>query len=165
MAMQTTTRPSAGLAGRVLLTLVGSAGLIIGSFLDWFKSSSSTHGTDVGVNIFWSTNPDANPNFLASAGFVTIVIGIVAILGLALRTGALTRLAGALGIVAFILYLITLYRVPDANLDVGDVDIGMWLILAGGVLALIGGFMGSRTVVTTTAAPAPAAPAPPPPSA
>ncbi|MFN2544781.1 MAG: sugar:proton symporter [Actinomycetota bacterium] len=162
MATQTSYRPPATIALRVLLTLVGAAGLIIGAFLDWLKGAGPTHGTDVGANIFWSTNPSSDPNFLASAGFITIVIGLVAILGLAMRTGVLTRLAGAVGIVAFILFVITLYRVKGVNLGIDDVDIGMWLVLVGGVLALIGGFFGNRAVMTTTAAPMAAGPPPPP---
>ena len=161
MATTTEYRPPATLALRVALTLAGAAGLIIGSFLEWVSDTGS-EGTKIPVKVFWSTDVgQADAAFLASAGFVTIVLGLVALLGLALRTGGLTRLAGALGVIAFVLFLITLYRVPGADLTVADIGIGMWLVLVGGVLALIGGFMGNRAVMTTTAAPATAPPPPP----
>ncbi|HJV04403.1 MAG TPA: hypothetical protein VJ868_03995, partial [Actinomycetota bacterium] len=93
-----------------------------------------------------------------SVGFVTIILGLLALLGMAFRTGWLTRIAGALGIVVFVLYAITLYRVPgDAGF--GEIGIGAWLVLIGGILALIGGFLGTRTVVQQPAT------APPPPAA
>jgi hypothetical protein len=170
MTIQTATRPAGGVAARVALTLIGAAGLIVGSFLHWF-TDSGVKSTKIPVKIFWSTNiQSANASFVASAGFVTIVIGLIALLGLAARTGALTRLAGVLGIVAFVLFVITLYRVKQPNLTIGDVGVGMWIILAGGVVALVAGFFGSRSVVMTSArAPAvgttPAGPPPPAPPA
>jgi uncharacterized membrane protein YphA (DoxX/SURF4 family) len=135
-----------GLAARGVLTVVGAAGLIIGSFLDWLSEGPSK-GTDVGADIFWSTTPKSDPNFFVSAGFVTIVLGLLVLLGLALRTGTLTRLAAVLGVIAFVLYVITLYRFKGVEYNIGDVGIGMWIVLAGGVLALIGGFLGARPTV------------------
>jgi hypothetical protein len=159
MATETTYRPAGTVAIRMFLTLLGAAGLILGSFLDW---AGGTAGTDIENKVFWSTNA-GTADFIKSAGVVTIVIGLLALLGLAARTGWLTRLAGALGVVAFVTFVITLYRIKEPKVDIGDVQIGMWLVLAGAVLALIAGFFGDRTVVTT----APAAPvaAPPPPTA
>ncbi len=83
---------------------------------------------------------------IASAGLVLIVLGVVALVGLVPPTGWLTRLAGALGIIAFALFLITLYRVQEVDLDIG---VGMWLVLVGGLLAVVGGFFGPRRGVTT----------------
>ncbi|HZA60163.1 MAG TPA: hypothetical protein VE754_00595, partial [Actinomycetota bacterium] len=77
---------------------------------------------------------------------VVIVLGLLALLGLAFRTGWLTRLAAALGVIAFVLFLITVYR-AGADRDLTDIGIGMWVILAGSVLALIGGFLGARRVM------------------
>ena len=159
MAVQTTERPSVGLGARVILTLAGAAGLIVGSLLDWVDGSK---GTDAQYKVFWSTNAEGGVSFLESAGAITILIGLLAILGLAMRSGWLTRLAGALGVAAFVLFTITLYRVEEVDLSIGDIKIGMWLILAGGVLCLIAGFMPATKTVTTTE---PAATAPPPPPA
>lgn len=138
----------AGLAARVLLTLVGAAGLIVGAFMDWIQG---TTGVDLDIRSLWETGFDQeSETFLATVGFVAIVLGLLAIVGLAPRSGWLTRIAGALGIVLFVLFAIQLYR---ADLTVEDMDPGAWVALAGGVVALIGGFFGTRRTVVATTAP------------
>jgi hypothetical protein len=86
-----------------------------------------------------------------------IALGLVALIGLAMHSGWLTRLAGVLGIVGVVLVGIGVYRVAGGQ----TTDVGVWICLAGSVLALIGGFFGvPRTDVVripeaeTTAAPA-----------
>jgi hypothetical protein len=133
-----------GLAARVIFTLLGAAGLIAGAFLSWAFG-------DPGANIEYAAFYDpegvqAQADLVTSAGGVTILLGILALLGLVFRTGWLTTLAGVLGIVAFALVLITIFRV-DGGL--GDVEIGLWLVLAGGVLCVIGGFFGARPRVVS----------------
>jgi hypothetical protein len=146
------TGPSpAGLAVRVILTLAGAGLMIVSAFLDWIGDLT---GVDLGVDVLWTTSPETEADFIASAGFVAIILGLIAIVGLAPRTGVLTSLAGALGIVTFILFVVTIYRTEaDIEAGIGDVELGGWLLLAGGVVALIGGFFGARpaAVVTTTA--------------
>jgi hypothetical protein len=130
---------------RVLLTLAGAAGLIIGGFMDWIRDTSAV---DVRVSALWDT-PESfeTRTFVATVGFVTIVLGLLAVLGLAARSGWLTRVAGALGLVVFILFLIQVYR---ADQDVGVIQAGAWVVLAGSILALVGGFFGSRTAVVSS---------------
>jgi hypothetical protein len=140
------------LAVRILLTLVGAAGLIIGGFLNWIHS---LEGVNLNVRALWQTTFNNSGSFVATVGFVSIVLGLVAIIGLSPRSGWLTRFAGALGIVAFVLFVIEVYR---ANLDVGNVQIGAWIALAGSVIAIIGGFFGTRTVIVETAGPVAVAP-------
>jgi hypothetical protein len=148
------------MVARMVLTVIGGAAMIIGAFLSWIQApappGTSTAGTSMSTSIFYSTEDPFGASFFASAGFVAIVLGVVALLGLAFRTGFLTRVAGALGILAIVLYGVTLYRVPDAGLGLGDIGLGAWVVLVGGLLALIGGFMGTRTVATTSAAAPPA---------
>jgi hypothetical protein len=145
------------LAARMLLTVLGAAGMIVGAFLKWLSQADQL-GTDIEVQVLWSFNIEGQAGFVSSVGFVTIILGLLALVGMAFRTGWLTRIAGALGIVVFVLYAITLYRVPgDAGF--GEIGIGAWLVLIGGILALIGGFLGTRTVVQQPAT------APPPPAA
>ena len=80
-------------------------------------------------------------------GFASIVVGLVAIVGLATGTGWLTRLAGAVAVVGFILFAIEIYR-SSADDTIG---VGAWLALAGGIVTLIAGFFGPRHVITTPA--------------
>jgi hypothetical protein len=97
------------------------------------------------VRALWQTAFDRQgASFVATVGFVAIVLGLVAIVGLAPRSGWLTRLAGALGIVAFVLFAIQVYR---ADMTVTDLGLGSWMALGGGVVALAGGFLGTRTVL------------------
>jgi hypothetical protein len=135
-----------GLIVRMVLTLVGAAGMIIGAFLDWFEGIT---GVDLDIRAFWETTFERQTStFLETVGFVMIVLGLLAIVGLAPRSGWLTRFAGALAIAGFVLFLIEVYR---ADQTVADVQIGAWVALAGGIVALIGGFFGTRTAVVAPA--------------
>ena len=93
----------------------------------------------------------ARAGFFSSAGLVTAICGAVIILGLAFRGGWLTRFAGAVALVAFTLVVIQMGR--EGSLDtLQDVGIGLWFVLAGGVLALIGGFFPSTRMVAASTA-------------
>jgi hypothetical protein len=152
-------RPTAGgLATRLVLSVLGAAGMIIGAFLAWFRFGEGMVPPDVGLtgievsnSIFYSTDDPFGASFVESAGLAAIILGVLALLGMAFRSGWLTSVAGVLGIIAFALVLITLYRVEDAGFDVSNVGIGLWVVLAGGVVALIGGFFGTRPTAVTTA--------------
>src|SRR5207237_6245408 len=98
------------LAARIVLTLLGAAGMIVGAFLVWLRTPFRANGTELHVRFLWDTHASTTINFVGTVGFVMIVLGLLAILGLAFRTGWLTRLAGALGLVAWILFLITIVR-------------------------------------------------------
>lgn len=166
--------PSAGgLSARIFLTLVGTAGIIVGTFLRWFNfpGQGLFEGTPEGAgvpgsagiewnwSVLYSTDDPFDASFFTSIGFIAIVLGLLAVLGLALRTGWLTRLAGALAIVIVILYAISLYRVPaedaDGGFGIAQIGIGAWLVALGGLIVLIAGFLGSRRVVSATVPAAP----------
>jgi hypothetical protein len=139
------------MAARVIFTLLGAAGLIVGAFLAWFSFSAQEAPPGVGLNgvevsnsVFYSTADPFGASFVSSAGLIAIALGVLALLGLVFRTGWLTTLSGVLGVVAFALVLITLYRVEEAGFNISNVGLGLWLVLAGGVLAVIGGFFGAR---------------------
>lgn len=164
--------PSAGgLSARIVLTLLGAAGMILGAFLNWFNFGDAvppgvdvpgTAGIEWNWSILYSTEDPFDASFFSSIGFVVIVLGLVALLGLALRTGWLTRLAGVLAIVVVVLYAITLYRVPaeeagPEGLSIAEIGIGAWIVAAGGLVVLIAGFLGSRRVVSANV---PASPMP-----
>ena len=84
-----------------------------------------------------------------SAGLVTAICGAVIILGLAFKGGWLTRFAGAVSLVAFTLVVIQLGRAGSLD-SLSDVGLGLWFVLAGGVLALIGGFFPTTRAVAAT---------------
>lgn len=145
--------PLGGLAFRVLLTGLGAAGMIVGAFLVWLRSygpAGNVLGTETDYTVFISTTNASGVGFLQSAGLVSIVLGLVAILGFAFRRGWLTSLAGLGGIAAWVLVLITLYRTRDQGFDISNIGLGLWIVLAGGILALIGGFFASRANVVGT---------------
>jgi hypothetical protein len=145
-------RPTVGgLMTRIVLSVLGAAGMIIGAFLPWFAfeptqvpPTAGMAGTEIANSVYYSTADPFGATFVESAGLIAIVLGVLALLGMAFRTGWLTSVAGVLGIVAFALVLITLYRVPDAGFDLSNIGIGLWIVLAAGVVALIGGFFGTR---------------------
>ena len=144
-APATGTRPI-GVLARVLLTLIGAAGMIIGGFLNW---TQGMNGVDLSYRAFYQTTFVHDGNFVTTVGFAMIALGLVALIGLAPRGGWLTRLAGALGIVGCVLFAIQLSR-AHASMP-GSIDLGAWIALAGSVVALIGGFFGTRRVVVAPA--------------
>jgi hypothetical protein len=119
------------MAGRVLLTLIGASGLVVGAFMEWVRG---VRGMNLSIEALYSRELAQRADIPATVGFVALVIGIVAIVGLA-TGGWLTRLAGALGIVVFVLLIIQLY-LGDTQLLPGP---GPWLILTGGMVAAVGG--------------------------
>jgi hypothetical protein len=125
---------------RLLLTLAGAAAMIVGAFGTW---SAILAGTQLTNRTLIQTT-FTTTTFLRSVGAIAIALGLGAVIGLAFRSGWLTRLAGALGIVAFVLFAIKLFRVPGP-FPTGAIGWGAWMFLAGSVVALIGGFLTTRT--------------------
>src|SRR5262245_50407389 len=139
---QPVTTSRVGVLGRLVLTLVGAGLIILGGFLDWIRGTAAVN---ISWQAFWRTTFSTRTDtFVETVGFVVIVIGLLAILGLSPRSGWLTRFAGALGIVAFVLFAIELVRLAGGQM----LGVGAWVTLIGCVLALVGGFLGRRTVVT-----------------
>ena len=132
----------AGLGIRVFLTLLGAAGLVIGAFLKW---TAGIDGTKLDSRAYWTTTLRSTGVFVQTAGFAMIVLGLVAVIGLALGSGWLTRLAGAVAIVGLILIGIEVYRAPGH----GSLQLGVWVVLAGAVLTIVAGFFGLQPLVAT----------------
>ncbi len=125
---------------RLLLTLAGAAAMIVGAFGTW---SALFAGTQLGDRALVRTTFTTS-TFLLSIGAIAIALGLAAVIGLTFRSGWLTRLAGVLGIVTFLLFAIELFRVPGP-FPTGAIGWGAWMFLAGSIVALIGGFLTSRT--------------------
>ena len=143
----------AGLSMRILLTLLGAAGMIVSAFLNWI---ANVDGVNLELQSLWRPgvfNREQTAEFWETVGFAMLVLGLLAIIGLAPRSGWLTRLAGALGLVGFVLFIIQVYRTRDP-FDISDLQLGAWLALAGSVVALIGGFLGTRVQYVMPPAPA-----------
>ncbi|MEX2457484.1 MAG: hypothetical protein WD770_00685 [Actinomycetota bacterium] len=143
-------RPAIGsLVSRIGLSLVGGGLMVLATFLAWYADAFSINGTQLSNRVFdpmSDTNELTAAGFLSSAGLVVLILGGLALLGMAFRSGWLTRIAGALGVIAFGLYAVRAYRAVGAPFW-ADLGLGAWLLLAGSVLALIGGFMGTARQV------------------
>ncbi len=135
-----------GLVVRIVLTMLGAAGMIVGAFLRWIHGFT---GVQLDARALWRTQFLGTSTFVRTVGFVVIVLGLLAIVGLAPRGGWLTRLAGVLGIVAFLLFTIELYRTPGRQFPDPGAWVGAWIALAGSIVTLIAGYFGSRTVVVS----------------
>ena len=140
---QSTGGTAAGIGTRIALTFVGAAGLIVGPFMEWV---AKIDGTKLGIKALWRTTFVSTNTFVSTVGFATIVLGLVALVGLAMGTGWLTRLAGAVAIVGFILFAIELFRASGDE----TIGAGAWIALAGGIVTVIAGFFGPqpRQVIT-----------------
>jgi hypothetical protein len=142
-------RPAIGsLSARIGLSLLGGGLMILSAFLAWYSNAFSVNGTQVSYRVFdpMSDSSELAAGFFTSAGLVAIVLGGLALLGMAFRSGWLTRVAGVLGVIAFVLYGIRLYR-GVGQAFVADFGLGAWLLLAGGVVSVLGGFMGTARQV------------------
>jgi hypothetical protein len=133
-------RPGAEI-GRVVLTLVGGGALVIGAFLKWTRD---VIGTDLTNRSLVQMQFTARTDIVATVGGIAIAIGLLAVVGLVDRTGWITRLAGALGIVTFALVAVEVYRSAQHTLQAGA-----WLALGGAVVLLIGGMLGPREIAET----------------
>ena len=139
--------PSPWLAVRVIRSVGAAVLLLVGSFLEWFDG---TDGSALAIQGLWETDA-GTAGFFSSAGLVTAICGAVIILGLAFKGGWLTRFAGAVALVVFTLVVIQLGR-SGALDSIEDVGIGLWMVLAGGILALVGGFFPTTRVVAAATA-------------
>lgn len=128
--MASSGRSVGDMAGRVLLTLVGAAGLIVGAFMDWIRGIP---GTQLSLSALYKTPFVSDTHLPVTVGFAVLALALVGVVGLA-TGGWLTRLAGALGIVIFILLFIQMYTGHIHTLP----GAGPWLVLAGGLVSAAG---------------------------
>ncbi|HWG26176.1 sugar:proton symporter [Actinospica sp.] len=143
--------------GRLLATLLGVALLVVGAFLDWVPSHT---GDKLTIKALVQPDFAGESDLVRTVGGLSVLIALVALAGLVDRTGWLTRLAGAAALAMFVMFAVEAYRVfgHDFNTAVHDVRVGAWLQLVGGVVLLIGGFLGARVVSVPAAVEEPSAP-------
>ena len=125
---------STGVTSRVLLTVLGAAGLIVGAFLDWTRNQQGTH---VSWRAVYQDTFGGTATIVQSIGGISILLGLLAVLGLADAGGWLVRLAGAVGIIGSVLFIIQVERSNDHGLQAG-----LWFALAGSILCVIAGLTG-----------------------
>jgi len=124
--------------------------MIVSAFLRWLGPIAASEGQHISLRSLWSTHFRHTGPFTTSMGALVVLLGVVAIVGLAPRSGWLTRLAGALGVVAAVLFSVQMARVPQGSIP-GDLGVAVWVLLIGSIVALVGGFLGTRHRVVYTA--------------
>jgi hypothetical protein len=137
-----TVSPGRGIL-RALLTVVGVAGIELSAFLAWV---GGTDGVRLSDRAFITTTFSSTGLFVQSAGFVAIVVGLIALLGIASLGGWPIRLGGALGLAAFILVLISMARSSAFSLP-KDIGPGLWVLLAGSLVCVIAGMVPATRIV------------------
>ena len=130
-----------GVASRLLLTAVGAAGLIASGFLKWTRDM---RGIDTSWRAVYQDTFGSAPDSFRSVGGPAILLGLLAVLGLAERTCWLTRLAGALGVIGVVLVVVQIERASDHGMQWG-----LWSALGGSILCIAAGMTPMRHVVTT----------------
>ncbi|MFN2543963.1 MAG: hypothetical protein ABR600_05250 [Actinomycetota bacterium] len=119
--------------GRSLLSVIGAAAIIISAFSEWLNGNNAF---DMPLSSLYRQTFEHTPKFGVPVGGILVLLGLLAILGLATK-GFLTRVAGALAILVFAGWMIQLYaRGNPVNMLPG---IGAWLALIGGMSAATGG--------------------------
>ena len=126
---------------RAVLTLAGAVALVIAVFQTWIHG---VNGDTLAFQAYWRTNPATDVNFWRSAAVVPLGCAILGVIGLMTLGGWLTRLAGAIAIIAFGLIVIELARASATLPD--SIGAGLWWMLGGGVVMVIG----SLATLTTT---------------
>lgn len=148
----------------MIAVVLGGVLMIAGSFLGW---DSVAGYTARGIDMSWRALVTGNmidlfpakqvvptaaggwaqyhPPLFASAGFVSIVTGLVALVGAFLLRPWLARVAGALGIIVFLLFTVSAGRAYHSGLvqtrvGLDDLRVGIWLVMIGGLVTLIAAF-------------------------
>ena len=130
------------MGGKRILATIGAVALIGGSFLQWIElglaSGLTRSGFDLELSVYFNWDEvGLADSFLLSAGMVTIALGIVALVGVAISRWGLARAIGILAVAAAVLLWLSLANTSDMSL-------GYWIVAAGAVLVTVGGFLPSR---------------------
>jgi hypothetical protein len=119
------------MAGRVLMTGMGVAFLIWGASMPWVRTID---GFSLSVRALYQ-RPFESETGLPTVGLLMVLLAVLGVFGL-VTTGWLTRLAGSLAVVAFI--LLTIQSFVAGGIFVVPRP-GPLVALAGGILMVIGG--------------------------
>ena len=130
------------MGGKRILATIGAVALIGGSFLQWIElglaSGLTRSGFDLELSVYFDWDEvGLAESFLLSAGMVTIALGVVALVGVAISRWGLARAIGILAVAAALLLWFSLANTSDMSL-------GYWIVAAGAALVTVGGFLPSR---------------------
>ena len=115
-----------------MATIAGGVLLAAGSFLPWFTHDSlgSVNGFDGG-----------DAYFTLAAGIILAVLGYMTYSGKSYPSW----IGWVVAALALVLVVIDYFDISDtADLLGGSVGIGVWLMFAGAIIALVGMFMGRK---------------------
>ena len=181
---------------RTIAALLGGIGMIVGVLLHWldFRGEfgaagefvpagvqTGFAGTEIPIEVLWNPEPGQTAeetSFFASVGIVIIVLAAIVLVGAFLWRGIPTRVAGVLGILVVVAFVVSLFRSGIADQvneqvqqfggsasELSLLGLGIWITLASSILALIASLLPDRSLAasraparTTTAAPPPAEP-------
>ena len=130
----------------MVLGILGAVLMVVGGlFFDWLSGIKSM-GTDASISIFWSTDTAGEASFFSSAGFVVLIVAAITLIAAAMRRWGWVLYGGILAVLAFVLVIVTFYRL-EGDLGIGDAGLGLWMILLGGIVAIVAGMMGRRPAV------------------
>lgn len=143
---------------RVLLTLLGSLGMIFGSILPWTIDPQGA-GVQWGyLDITRLLNVSTDPidsvldtlgalglvNSLITVGGFTLFLGILAALGLFGTSGRLTRGSAVLGVVILVLFAGAMVAALFIGQGFPGLGVGFGVVMAGCALAFMGSFFPAR---------------------
>ena len=141
---------------RLVFTVLGIAALLIGAVLNW---EAKLAGNKLTLRSLIQDDFTTRTDVLRTVGAISALIAAVALLGLLDRSGWLTRLAGILAVVVFVMFAVQVFRHNGENFAAAYHALrpGAWCQLGAGVLLLLGGLIryrrrSDRPAVATKAA-------------
>jgi len=139
-------RVGASFGPGMVLGLAGTAGVVLSMFLPW--RTGDVDASEIPFAMLWDRFAHSGPSLLIALIPIAAVIAI----GSLLPGAAAARFVG--GVAALVvggLFAYQLHRNLDASTGLGDVlDIGFYLAVAGGLVALVSGLMPGAFTRRTT---------------
>lgn len=138
---------------RAVLTILGGAAIVLGTFLPWTSNPAGTGHQwsfvnfdafigipdDVVVRVLDRAQLLGLVSALVSAGFIALLLGVLALFGLVGQTGRLTRVAAVL----CFLFVVVVLAALNVRAGVG-LGGGAAIVLLGCVAAFVGGLLARR---------------------
>jgi hypothetical protein len=122
-------RPIAG-----VVTAIGGAALIVGSFADWVRADLLGLGLVNGSGWDNVRGHVADGPVFAALGLLLVVIGVAMAFGMSSRLGRAIGIVAALGAMGG-----TIYEIVDiTSADRATLQAGPWIMLAGSIAGLVG---------------------------